>query len=223
MFDPTQQLSPRLYLAPSSTGREVLSGLLALARSGVSLLTPESPALVGRVRGLGPGVSFSGQVQILERDHPVDLVFPFEDSAHVGGAAWRASELLGPDHRDGIAKLRWLPDARDLPMHAHPTNRFIVVLDGRGFYHCSEQSVETFDGSSVRTIAARAGDVFIFGRGVVHTFSTIEHAMTLLSCHLPFLPLDDPAQYTLPHFRWTATEHFNAIPSMVVEGWSRAI
>ena len=37
----------------------------------------------------------------------------------------------------------------------------------------------------------------MFRRGAVHTFSTAEHALTLLSYHRPFIELDDPAQYIL--------------------------
>jgi len=56
-------------------------------------------------------------------------------------------------------------------------------------------------------IAARERDVFIFTRGVVHTFSTTDQPMVLLSCHLPFIHLDDARQYTLPPVRWTAHSH----------------
>jgi len=37
----------------------------------------------------------------------------------------------------------------------------------------------------------------MFRRGVVHTFSTAEHSLTLLSYHQPFIELDDPEQYML--------------------------
>ena len=211
-----------LELQVASTGNTVLASLLDLAASGISQLTKDSPALAGRVRGAGPDVSFSQQIKTLERDHPVELVFPFEGSDKVGGAVWRASEILSPDTPHGIAKLKWLKQAGDLPMHAHAcTDRFIIVLEGRGFFHCSTQTVEAFDGSGIRTIAARAGDVFAFRRGVMHTFSTCEQCMTLISCHLPFLALDDPDQYTLPHHHWCAEDHLrhDEPSSMKIAGW----
>lgn len=230
--------APTLSLRPATSGLEVFTGLLALAAETIGLLSEGTPALTGRVRGSRPGVSFGEQISVLERDHPIELVFPFEGSEHVGGAAWRANDLQAPqrlrDHpprlssflpppptADGIAKLRWRAGANDLPMHVHPTSdRVIVVLEGRGFFHASPQPLERFDGSDVRTIAARSGDVFAFRRGTVHTFSTTDHGMTLISCHLPFLELDDPAQYALPAFRWTAGHQLmKSPPRMRVGGW----
>jgi len=211
------------------TGSSVLASLLALARRSLKempralALPGDRFAATGRIRGTGPGVSFSAAVAALEHAWPVELVFPFEGSALVGGAAWPASELLGPDEDAAAVKLRWEPGADDLPMHTHTSSdRFIVVLQGRGFYHVSGQSVETFDGSNVRTIAARQHDVFAFTRDVVHTFSTSpDEGMTLLSVHLPFVPLDDPKQYALPHFRWTARERLDASDSRITAGgWS---
>lgn len=227
-----------LLLHPATTGREVFTGLLTLAQTTIEMIPEGCSALTGRVRGAGPGVSFREQIAVLERDHPVELVFPFEGSNHVGGAAWRAADLLTPpllpDHAPrlspsllprsaaaGIAKLHWRAGADDLPMHSHPTSdRVIVVLEGRGFFHASGQPLDRFDGTDVRTIAARSGDVFVFRRGTVHTFSTADHGMTLISCHLPFLELDDPAQYALPSVRWTAGEDNAATPPLMrVGGW----
>lgn len=211
------------------TGPSVLRSLLALARHALTdmpralPLTGDRFAATGRIRGTGPGVSFTSAIAALERSWPIKLKFPFEGSARVGGAAWPACELLGPEEDGAAVKLRWEPGADDLPMHTHTTSdRFIVVLEGRGYYHVSEQTVEAFDGSGVRTIAARPMDVFAFTRDVVHTFSTgPDEGMTLLSIHLPFVPLDDPRQYALPAFRWTAGEHLDASASRITAGgWS---
>lgn len=230
--------TPTFSLRPATTGFEVFTGLLALAAETIALLSESTPALTGRVRGAGPGVSFREQISVLERDHPIELVFPFEGSEHVGGAAWRTNDLQTPPPLPGhtrrlssflpppptaagIAKLHWRAGADDLPMHTHPTSdRVIVVLEGRGFFHASSQRIDRFDGSDVKTIAARSGDVFAFRRGTVHTFSTTGHGMTLISCHLPFLELDDPAQYALPSFRWTAGQQLmKSPPLMRVGGW----
>ena len=82
-------------------------------------------------------MSFAELAGILERDHPVELRYPFEGSEHVGGAAWLGSELLGKTETAGVAKLHWKAGANDLPMHTHETSdRLIVVLEGRGFFHC---------------------------------------------------------------------------------------
>ncbi|MBE02063.1 MAG: hypothetical protein CL958_03070 [Euryarchaeota archaeon] len=210
-----------------ATGRDVLSALLASAHTTFDEIRRGCPdrrvAAMGTVRGTGPGVSFAELAGILERDHPVELRYPFEGSEHVGGAAWLGSELLGKTETAGVAKLHWKAGGNDLPMHTHETSdRLIVVLEGRGFFHCSDKTVERFDGSDVRTVAARERDVFVFTRGVVHTFSTADSGMTLLSCHLPYLPLDDPAQYRLPACRWTAGDPKTSLdePLVTLGRWS---
>ncbi len=199
-------VSPSRPQPPS--GSIVLKDLLDAAGIVMENLQSRSAspcAALGRVRGTGRGVSFSSLIARLEADHPVEVRFPFEGSDHVGGGVWRGDDLIHPPRTDALAKLHWKPGARDLPMHTHEhSDRFIVVLGGRGYFHVSDEPLEDFTGGSVRTIPARERDVFAFTRGVVHTFSTEEHGMTLLSCQLPFLPLDDPKQYTLPEVRWTA-------------------
>jgi mannose-6-phosphate isomerase-like protein (cupin superfamily) len=104
-----------------------------------------------------------------------------------------------------IAKLLWSPGATDLPMHVHEhSDRFIIVRKGRGYFHVSDEPVDAFSGKRVRTIPARERDVFMFSRGVVHTFSTDREGMELISCQSPFLRFDHPDQYRLPRVRWTA-------------------
>jgi len=209
-------------------GPAVLRALLGLARRSAAEVParigcdPKRFAATGRIRGTGPGVSFSRAVAALEDAWPLTMRSPFEGSARVSGSAWIASELTEPKDDGGIAKLRWDTGADDLPMHTHiGSSRFIVVVGGRGFFHISDQTAEAFDGSDVRTIAARRNDVFLFTPGVVHTFSTADEPMTLLSCHLPYIPLKDPGQYALPEIRWTAAEHQAAEPPRVTAtGWA---
>lgn len=206
----------------------ILMGLLGLARSSLRAvperlgLDPDRFAATGRIRGTGPGVSFSRTVAVLEEAWPLELRFPFEGSELVGGAAWVASELADQANDGAVVKLHWKAGADDLPMHTHiGSSRFIVVVGGRGFFHVSDRTAETFDGSDVRTIAARRNDVFLFTPGVVHTFSTAEESMTLLSGHLPYIPLDHPGQYALPACRWTAAEHLDPQTARVTAtGWS---
>lgn len=196
-------------------GLQVLAGLLAMAEEAVEALNAQlneggaaSPgAVVGRLRGTGRGVSFSQLIAELEREHPLELKAPFEGSDRVSGAVWVASELIPGGPRASLAKLRWADRALDLPMHVHEhSDRFIIVHEGRGFFHVSDEPVDQFTGRSVRSIPARERDVFLFARGMVHTFSTDAEPMTLLSCQLPFISFDDPRQYRLPAVRWTAGE-----------------
>lgn len=218
---------PRVSLtAPhtrSLTGTEVLAGLLRMADQTISQLRGcASPlrlprlAAVGRLRGTGRGIHFRDLVRQLEAEHPIELVSPFEDSHLVAGAVWKGHELVGPATDAALAKLRWQAGADDLPMHVHDhSDRFIVVLSGRGFFHVSDQTAEGFDGTDVRSVPARERDIFAFTRGVVHTFSTLDEPMTLLSCQLPYLSFDDPDQFRIPAVRWTAREHPEPTPPTV--------
>lgn len=168
---------------------------------------PHRSALFGRIRGNGPGCSFGESMRAMEAMHPLPLRSPFEGEALVAGAVWEANALIGPGSNDAILKLRFEPGAVTLPMHSHEaSDRFIVVLEGRGFFHVTDESVETFSGRSIRTTAVRKGDALVFAGGVVHTFSSPAQALTLLSYHAPYVPLEDPRQYTLPEARWTGAE-----------------
>lgn len=208
-----------------SSGNGTLSALLELASQAIARLqanTQQGGAAVARLRGNGPGVSFRQTVSRLEAEHPIELIYPFEGNDRVGGAAW-PSVLGDTGDQNVVMKLRWERQANDLPMHTHQhSDRCIIVLEGRGFFHVTGEPHPSFSGPGVQTIAARERDVFIFTRGVVHTFSTFDDPMVLLSCHLPYIPLNDPRQYTLPAIRWTACEHLDSTVShkIILDGWS---
>jgi mannose-6-phosphate isomerase-like protein (cupin superfamily) len=213
-----------------SQGDRFLAGLVQLAEAATDRLRElqrsgeTGPgAVLGRLRGTGRGVSFSRLVEELERTHPLSLTYPFEGSDRVGGAVWIAKDLVGGASTTSVAKLRWDSRALDLPMHVHDhSDRFIVVVKGRGYFHVTDESAEQFTGKSVRSIPARERDVFLFTRGTVHTFSTDAEPMTLLSCQLPFLSFDDPKQYRLPRVRWTAKDCRDGYQPCIAcdAGWS---
>lgn len=156
-------------------------------------------ALIGRIRGTGPAVSFGLLTQAIEVAFPAGLRSPFEGSHHVGGAVLPLAELLQEDRTDGFLRLRFSVEAKDLPMHVHEhSDRFIYVLGGRGFFHVSPEPPETFTAANVRHIPVRSRDVLVFPRGTIHTFSTAAKPLQLLSYHWPYIPLNDPRQYTAP-------------------------
>jgi mannose-6-phosphate isomerase-like protein (cupin superfamily) len=199
----------------SQTGAGVLKQILNLGRSMLENL-PAPGAWMGTLRGTGPGVSFGSLVGKLESEYPIELYTPFEGSNRVAGGVWSARTILDPGECGALAKLRWADHADDLPMHAHfNSDRCLIVLEGRGFFHVTAQPFESFDGQAVRTIAARERDVFVFSRRVVHTFSTADQSMTLVSCQLPFIDFDSPDQYALPTCRWTARTHLRADTSAI--------
>ncbi len=172
-------------------------GDTACTQLGDIVSTPTS--LLSRIRGSGPGTSFGAIVAKMEAGLPVRLQSPFEGSDFVAGAVWRPHQFGDSQRSDGLMKLRFAPSAVDLPLHAHEHSaRFIMVLEGRGFHHISASPIDRFDGSDVRTVPIRERDVLLFSPGVIHTFSTDREALTLLSYHSPFVPLENPGQYTLP-------------------------
>ena len=50
---------------------------------------------------------------------------------------------------------------------------------------------------------ARAGSFVLFSRDVLHTFSASVRAIVLISYQSPSMPIDYPAQYTLPLVNWS--------------------
>ena len=193
---------------PVTSQLSALSRFIGVACGTLAQLESRGDSLsFGRIRGTGPCVHFGELLRELDSAHEVEVRFPFENSDHVGGGIW--GDTPEPFKQPAIAKLQWLAHADDLPLHAHEhSDRFIIVIGGRGFFHWSDQSLNEFDGSSVHTIAARDRDVFVFRRGLLHTFSTHNEMMTLLSVQAPFIPFDEPQQYTLPSTHWIARHNY---------------
>lgn len=228
---------PRIELTvPTDTrplGTRVLAGLLGLATAGMRQVEglasrPGRPiAAMSRIRGTGRGVHFGEYIRAMEAEHPLTLQCPFEGSYLVSGAAWVATELFARESADGgpidvaVAKLRWDAGADDLPLHVHDHSaRFIIVLEGRGYFHVSDRSAESFDGGGVRSVPARERDIFAFTPKLLHTFSTAGSAMTLLSVQMPYLAFDDPDQYRVPSVRWTARDNPEQVtPKVACDPW----
>ena len=192
-----------------------LEALLDFAAQVRDHALAQSPtAVLSRVRGTGPGVSFGRLVHALENRHPIRLDRPFEGTDSIAGGVWDPAEIFGLDTNSAIVKLQFDKGTDRLPLHVHEhTDRVIFVVEGRGFFHVSSQCQETFDGADVHSVPIRTRDVLAFTRGVVHTFSCPDEPLVLLSCHFPFVPLDAPDQYTIP-------KH-HVCPADLVHGESR--
>jgi hypothetical protein len=195
----------RLNARCSRKPEEALRALAFAAQSYLNRLdgivtdggAPLRTALVTRVRGTGPGVSFGRLVAAIEAGFPLAWSCPFEGSMNVSGAALPIGPALGEDRDDGFLFLKFAPQTLDLPLHIHPeSDRFIFAIGGRGFFHLTDDSLAAV-ATEVHHMPVRDRDALMFRRGVVHTFSTAEHPLTLLSYHRPFVPLDAPGQYTV--------------------------
>ena len=184
---------------PQPTGIEALTTLLGQAAAYIDNLRNRLPedgnALLGRVRGTGPGVSFGAYVDALQREFAVEMQSPFEGSDNVAGGVLLPQDAGIAYRDDGFLFLRFDANARDLPLHTHDhSERLIYVIEGRGFFHVRDSDSE----GTTRHVPVRSRDVLMFRRGTLHTFSTQAEPLHLLSFHAPFIALNDPRQYSLP-------------------------
>jgi quercetin dioxygenase-like cupin family protein len=70
-----------------------------------------------------------------------------------------------------------------LGLHQHNySDRQIVVLDGSGKFHY---------GNDQKEVPVKSGIYLQFPRGTIHTFTTEDEDMTVLSIHRPFISLED--------------------------------
>lgn len=192
----THATSPaEAFLTLASAARRYLERMEAAVASDDA---PIRGALATRIRGTGPGVSFGRIVDAL-RSAAVGWICPFEGCLSARGVVLRGCDLVSEDRDDAFLILDFEPHTLDLPLHTHDdSDRFICVIEGRGFFHVSSDPLEVGAGRRLRHTAVRDRDALMFRRGTVHTFSTAEHPLTLLSYHRPYISLADERQYTLP-------------------------
>jgi len=184
--------------------RDVLDQTRAEARAG-RLRTPTF--LHGAAGMHGLSAVLDSLTTGIDVDYPIELRSPFEETDSIAGAIWSGRSLLGDGCEDGLAKLCFSAGTLDLPLHIHAqSDRFIAAVAGAGRFFWSTQPFERFDGGDIHAVPVRPGDVLIFTRGLLHTFSAPDEDLTLLSYHSPEIPFDDPRQYTLPAVRWTPRE-----------------
>lgn len=173
--------------------------LMKWGSEAINHLNVEDPnqrvrACIGRVRGRGPGASIGRIFTHMMNSDPQPLVSPFEGSESVSGAAWVGDTPSA--ERVAWARLRFAPGTDGLMLHVHEhADRFIMVDEGRGLFHFSSSSLAEFTGD-VRSTPIRERDVLLFRRGLLHTFSAPSEPLILWSFQAPFIPFDDPSQFT---------------------------
>lgn len=191
---------------PGEQASGFLEGFFVLARRSIDWLRSsapkfEVPALFGRL-----GANEHSAIETLQRVEsyfPVPLESPFEGCDSIAGGVCSGKKALGLETQDALAKLRFEGGTVELPIHVHEhSDRFIVVEDGAGVYHYSPGDLESFDGSQVISVPVQRGDVILFLRNVLHTFSASVNGLGLLSYHAPEIAFDDLRQYTLPKYLW---------------------
>jgi mannose-6-phosphate isomerase-like protein (cupin superfamily) len=164
-----------------------------------------SPFVIGRLLAHDDTPPLVQAMELAERSRPIELRSPFEDCESIAGGLWTAQEVFDDPREDGLAKLRFAPGTNDLPAHVHEhSDRCLYVLEGEGLFHASPGDWRTFDGTGIESVAVRAGDVVVFNRGVLHTFSAPRRELVLVSYHSPALAFDDVRQFTVPRVSWTS-------------------
>jgi len=141
-------------------------------------------------------------VHLLEK-YPIEIESGFEGNPGVEGGVWRPTDR----GEDGIVHLRFSAGTEDLPLHIHEfSDRLIVVTSGVGLFHYLPDTDKTRE---LRSIIVEPGDVLLFTRGLIHTFTAPIGDLTLLSYHSPFFALDDSRQFAIPiglqywNFAWS--------------------
>lgn len=161
----------------------------------------ERSFLAGRAQDMGLN---RNELEDILTNYPLELTSPFEETASIAGGLWSGRSLFGPTYDDALAKLRFNAASLDLPLHTHDhSDRFILVAAGSGHFWWSDETRNSFSGRSIESRPVRPGDALIFTRGLLHTFSSPDEELLLLSFHSPEIAFADPRQYTLPAFRWT--------------------
>lgn len=123
--------------------------------------------------------------------YPVNIQAPFEGSQFIAGGVWAGSEL-----DDALVPLQFSPGCNDLPPHTHRySDRLIVILAGQGKMYYSRSASSQFSENDFEAREISTGDVIVFMRGTIHTFTTDHSALQMLSYHAPFIPLEDSKQY----------------------------
>lgn len=123
---------------------------------------------------------------------PINTESGFEGNPGVEGGVWRPTDR----GEDGLVHLRFSAGTEDLPLHIHEfSDRLIVVTSGVGLFHYLPDTGKTRE---LRSIVVEPGDVLLFTRGLIHTFTAPIGDLTLLSYHSPFFALDDSRQFTIP-------------------------
>lgn len=216
-----------LDMAVAPLGLRVLAGATAVSQSKWSaalvqffglarrvLNQTEAEIRAGRLRAPaflhgeagdhGLSATLDSLMNAIDLEYDIELQSPFEDTESISGGLWSGRELFGPTFEDGLAKLRFAAGTVDLPLHVHEhSDRFIAVLEGSGRFWWSEEHWRAFRGDDIRSTDVHAGDVLVFTRNLLHTFSAENENLLLLSYHSPEISFDDPRQYTLPGLRWT--------------------
>jgi mannose-6-phosphate isomerase-like protein (cupin superfamily) len=127
-------------------------------------------------------------------ENPPELHSPFEGVETIAGGVWRPDDLGD----DALLLLRFGRGTLNLPLHSHEhSDRLIVVLAGHGRFVWAEGDPKDETSFRLQHVSVSTEDFIRFDRGVIHTFSTPEDSLLLLSYHRPYIALEDPRQFTV--------------------------
>ncbi len=179
--DPASPLQAIMSVARETLGRFCTDGI------GAAPVFKKGRIAVGSM-----AQSISVLADQLLRAHPTRVEPGFEGNAGISGGAWRNDD----DEGDALVYLRFSEGTVDLPLHVHEfSDRFIAVAEGSGLFHYMPAGENC---GELRSVVVQAGDVVVFTRGLVHTFTAPIAELVLLSYHAPFLAFGDARQFRIP-------------------------
>jgi len=133
---------------------------------------------------------------IVREEFPLELKSPFESCDDIEGNYWKESEYLNRESEDAILHIKWHQGAIDLPSHVHRnSDRVIMLFQGEGSFYYNFDKFEDHQNLHMQKLKLQQGDILCFPKDFVHSFSSEDSDMELLSYHSPFVELDDPKQY----------------------------
>lgn len=119
---------------------------------------------------------------------------------------WLASDVLGPGREQAVEVIKYDANPEPMVLRAYEhSDRVVVVLSGSGLVVQDSRSLREIAGKGpqLRSERLSAGSMALVTRGFVHSFvGRDDNPMTLLVCHVPFIPPDDPRSMTVA--RWWA-------------------
>ena len=155
-FDPVATQGPQAaFEALAGLARSYLKEMAASVNAAVAERERlSSHASEGRAR-----VCRSGRSSKPSKSTSLNWDVLFEASSNVSGAVVKGVDLLGGQRDDGFLFLRFAAHTQDLPLHVHyDSDRFIIAIGGRGFFHVSPDSLESGPERRLRNVPCRDRD-----------------------------------------------------------------
>ena len=206
-----------LKVENASSASSGLISMLDACKSLVSMMNTQinngelrkSPYLVGSISS-EQFETFDTLIASIKRRFPRVLgqVFrtPLEIDA-INASFWSGTEIQGRNRGDALINMVFSERCSDLPLHCHPfSDRVIFVIRGSGYGYFCPFEIQDYNPATIGRVQVRQGDILCYPCSTLHTFSTMDEPIELLTYHSKFVPFDDERQYDVLSDVWTPKE-----------------